>query len=131
MGGLQTRYLGVPKISEFETSRALRKTWCIWSRLVDPFASASSHGVRRVIVMFPIAQGESKHVYLTSEPEPRSSYVPPSPKQIIMVPENLDERPVFSRHSVDDRPLVIFPLLYANDTFVRATRISVKKGHTQ
>ena len=58
------------------------------------------------------SEGELEHVHLTSEPgpeptEPCSSYVPPSPEQIIMVPEVLDERPVFSRHSVDDR--IIFP----------------------
>ena len=53
-----------------------------------------------------ITQGEIESEDL--EPvEPCSSYVPPSPEQIIMVPQVLDERPVFSRHSVDDR--IIFP----------------------
>ncbi|KAF8690915.1 hypothetical protein AX14_002944 [Amanita brunnescens Koide BX004] len=53
-------------------------------------------------------EGEPEHVHLTSEPpEPAKLNMPPSPEQIIMVPEVLDERPVFSRHSVDDR--VIFP----------------------
>lgn len=48
-----------------------------------------------------------EQVHLTSEPAPDSSYVPPSPEQIIAVPQIPDERPIFSRHSVDDK--IIFP----------------------
>ena len=61
-----------------------------------------------------ITQGEDdlEHAHMTSE---TSSYVPPSPEQIIMVPEVLDERPVFSRHSVDDR--IIFPARKPTEKF--------------
>ncbi len=54
-------------------------------------------------------QEKPEQVHLTNEPAPESSssYVPPSPEQIIIVPQILDERPIFSRHSMLDQ--VVFP----------------------
>ncbi|KAF8329876.1 hypothetical protein F5887DRAFT_113337 [Amanita rubescens] len=55
-------------------------------------------------------QEKPEQAHLTvSEPAPESSssYTPPSPEQIIVVPQTMDERPIFSRHSLSNQ--VIFP----------------------